>query len=715
MFFKLALRNVRRSARDYAIYFATVTIGVAMFYAFNALESQAVLFDALATDDGRMFSLLNMMIKLFSIVVACVLGFLVVYANRFLIRRRKREFGTYLMLGMGPARVSRILLYETALVGLVSLVLGLLIGIVTSQGLSFATAALMGTTMKKYQFIVSADAIGLTILCFVIVFAVSALIDIIYIRRCKLVSLLSIHEANESAGRFNVPARVVGFVASLVILACAYWQLMLNGMIEPDEHFYLATVLMIIGTFLFFWSIAGFMIMLLQRIKGVYFKDICMFTVRQISSKVNTAFVSISVVSILLFFALTVSSVGMGLVQLFVGNIEKATAYDVTLMAYPELTQSNSDQFLEENEDYADSVLLFNEHEGDMAQAIQARGGNWDSLVKDYAQIDFYDLDQTYDKLFNATPNIDELVSEMYQDSATRMHISVMSVSQYNKLCELYGTKGITLAEDECAVNNTVDSTQALAQAWCESALQVTLEGKAFHFTHEPLSTPTCTSAMIGDVLQIIVPDSLIDSLGKVPTRSDLNLMYTSDRETGDLAFARYFAKAFPVDPESLESDAEVDLETTYTLQPWPAFAVYTGYEMANQASGLRMIITYLALYIGFVLLVATAAILAVQQLSETADSLSRYKRLATLGCSDKSIIRSLRTQTCMYFVAPLFLAVCHTACAIWVIGNDLFAELGVNIGASVLGSIALVLAIYALYLLVTYALSRSIVKNVIE
>ena len=155
MLAKLAARNVRRSARDYAIYFVTVALGVALFYAFNTVSDQAVMLDALSADSMRMLGLLNAMMKLLSIVIVCVLGFLVVYANRFLIRRRRREFGTYLVLGMSAGRVSRILLYETALVGLASLLVGLVAGIALSQGLSFVTAALMGSTMTKYQFIVS--------------------------------------------------------------------------------------------------------------------------------------------------------------------------------------------------------------------------------------------------------------------------------------------------------------------------------------------------------------------------------------------------------------------------------------------------------------------------------------------------------------------------------------------------------------------------------
>ena len=100
---------------------------------------------------------------------------------------------------------------------------------------------------------------------------------------------------------------------------------------EVDVHFWAATALMIVGTFMFFWSVAGFAIFALTHAKGVYLRGIRMFTTRQIASKVNTAFVSMSVVCVMLFFALTTASVGMGLLELFAGNIEQVTRYDASI------------------------------------------------------------------------------------------------------------------------------------------------------------------------------------------------------------------------------------------------------------------------------------------------------------------------------------------------------------------------------------------------
>ena len=221
MYLKLALRNIRRSVRDYAVYFITLLFGVAVFYAFNSIGSQQILFDMETSASRSVFDSTTYILGMFSVVVACVLGFLILYANQFLIRRRKREFGTYLVLGMTPGHVSRIVLYETVLVGLLSLAVGLICGVLLSQGLSFFTAALFGTTMTNYQFVFSPDAFLVTLACFAAIYVVVAAFNTITVSRCKLIDLIRAGEKNERAGVRNPWVCLVGFVSAVAILVYA--------------------------------------------------------------------------------------------------------------------------------------------------------------------------------------------------------------------------------------------------------------------------------------------------------------------------------------------------------------------------------------------------------------------------------------------------------------------------------------------------------------
>ncbi len=705
MLAKLAFRNVRRAGRDYAIYFITVALGVALFYAFNAVHSQAILFDALSADSIRMLNLLNMMIGMFSVIVACVLGFLVVYANRFLIRRRRREFGTYLLLGMSAGRVSRVLLFETVLVGLGSLVVGLVLGIAVSQGLSFATAALMGTTMTKYQFIVSVNALGLTVLCFVAIFAVSALVDVIYIRRCKLITLLSAHEANERGGITRMPLRIAGFIVSLILLACAYWQLAINGMQLIDERFWAATILMVAGTFLFFWSIAGFVIFALTHAKGVYLKGIRMFTVRQIASKVNTAFISMSVVCVMLFLAMTTASVGMGLLELFTGSIEQATRYDATIQASPDHFDTPGDAWRGERDRYNNNI----------AACIADHTSMWNDVVRASAQVDFWSTNEKYQTLLDQIPSVENLKDATILASIGKTTIQVVPVSQVNDACTLIGEPIIELGEDKFMVINTIESFDDLGRAMASEHIQFDISGIPLHGQGSVRNIPLETSAMNYEALQIVVPDKIVAALkaeGAAPDHSYLNVMYKMDREQGDVALAQALSDAFPLSEGQIPASDEIDEQ--FKVSAWPVTRVYTGRAMADQSSGLRMVITFLALYIGFVMLVATAAVLAIQQLSETADSLGRYRRLSDLGCDMHQIFGSLRIQTVVYFCAPLALAACHTICAVTIVGNTLFSELGVNPTGLIGIAAGSIVCIYAVYLIATYLLSKGIVRTAI-
>uniref|UniRef100_UPI00248E3C42 FtsX-like permease family protein n=1 Tax=Eggerthella sinensis TaxID=242230 RepID=UPI00248E3C42 len=482
MLAKLAFRNIRRSVKDYGVYFVTLVFGVAVFYAFNSVNSQSILFDLEDSATGSVFAMTGQFLGMFSVLIACVLGFLVLYANGFLIRRRKQEFGTYLMLGMRPSSVSVIVLLETVAVGLVSLVVGLLLGFALSQGLSFVTAALFNVQMTQYRFIFSFDAFLLTLACFVIIFAVTAVFNTLSIRRYKLIDLLSARSKNARFRVRNPWISLVAFIAAVGVIAWAYVTLVDNGLLEFDEGFWRATVLMVVGTFLFFWSLAGFALAVIERTRGIYFKGLAMFTMRQIASKVNTAFVSLSVVCIMLFFSLTVFSTGMGLARAFTGNIENGTLYDATLSANvylnaggttdPEKLANMDDDdraYQQVADEKAAAVRADAEaYDWDIAAKLAASSPLWNELVERSAQIDNYVTDETtYGELMDRYGQ--DLGNDKQSAAVHAQGISLIGVSQFNALAELSGRPTVELGENEYAVNNTLDAMQPMAASLARS------------------------------------------------------------------------------------------------------------------------------------------------------------------------------------------------------------------------------------------------------
>ena len=154
MLFKLSLKNIGKSIKDYAIYFFTLILGVAIFYVFNAIDDQTVMMNV-SSSTYEIIKLLVSILSGVSVFVSFILAFLIIYANRFLIKRRNKEFGIYLTLGMSKRKISLILFFETLMIGIASLIVGLVVGFLLSQLMSIVVANMFEADLTKFKFIFS--------------------------------------------------------------------------------------------------------------------------------------------------------------------------------------------------------------------------------------------------------------------------------------------------------------------------------------------------------------------------------------------------------------------------------------------------------------------------------------------------------------------------------------------------------------------------------
>lgn len=733
MLLKLAWRNIRVSVRDYAIYFLTLLFGVAVFYAFNSIGSQEVMFDLQAEADARQFAMTQQFMGMFSGLIACVLGFLILYSNGFLIRRRKREFGTYMLLGMPALQVSTIMLIETVLVGLVSLALGLVVGFLLSQAMAFFTASLFGTTIMNYQFVFSPEAFQATIICFAVIYVVVALFNTLTVNRQKLIDLLHANTKNQKAIVRNPLVSLVVFIISLGILAYAYEQLIESGLVMLDDpRFMRATIGMLVGTLLLFWSLAGFVIALITRAKGVYLRGLTPFTVRQIASRVNTAFVSLWAVCVMLFFSITVFSIGMGLVETFTHGIEEANPYSATLSAevYADdpkdaITDGSTSIDARAKAMQADTPERYENgvaHDWNMTQALrEAAPDAWASTISESAQVDlYYTPNVTYGAVLGAAdPEAEQRLRDL-SDSLAESNLGIVSLSDMNATRALIGQPPLSLESDACMIANNMEISKEIAKDMANPALSFDALGHRLTFTDQIVDTQIEDNALLATALTVIVPDAVVDELkarGAIPARSLLNVMYADNGRTqpeNDEALEDIVATLQPLSMDGFEKGFAGSNDTWASLA-WPVTRIITAYEMLTQASGLKMLITYLALYIGLVFLISTAAVLAVQQLSQTTDSLPRYRVLSRIGCSSSAINRSLLIQILVYFLLPLVVGAAHATCAISVLSDELFKVMGISVIGPIATAAALVTVVYGGYLLVTYLTSRGVVARGIK
>ena len=309
---KLILRNVRKHIRDYLVYFLTLMISVSLFYAFNSISDQTAFLD-MSDAKALLFDQLGRLISLLSFLIAVVLSFLIVYADQFLLKRRKKELGIYMMSGMKKTRISLIFAGETLCVGFLSLCAGLGMGLLLSQGLSVLSLKLFAADLSRFRFVLSASALRQTVLCFAVIFLLVMLFNIRSISSVKLIDLLSAERRIERAAKGGARLGVPIFLLSLILLGISFALFLKNGILPSRENLYFqaAAALLVFGTLLFFWSVSTASIRLLQTDKRFYLKGLNTFLVRQIAGKIRANHLVLSVICGLLTVTICAVTVGV--------------------------------------------------------------------------------------------------------------------------------------------------------------------------------------------------------------------------------------------------------------------------------------------------------------------------------------------------------------------------------------------------------------------
>lgn len=698
MYAKIALGNVRKSFRDFSVFFLTLAFGVCVFYAFGSITDQAAVLN-MAEDQRRIVQALTNILAGLSVFVVIILGFLVVYANRFLIRRRKREFGVYLTLGMDIRHVSWIIVIETLAVGVVALGVGLVLGVALSQVMMYVTAGLFEATISGFVFAFSPSAALSTVGCFAGIFLVTMVFNVSTVSRYKLIDLINADKVSEKVRLRSLPLSVVLFVISLALIGVAYSTLLEHGMMEEGPYFALATGLVTVGTLLFFFSISGFLLRALQASPHAYLSGLNMFVMRQLNSRINTAWLSISLVCAMLFIAICGVCTGFSVATGMNESLAAGTRYDMSLVSYP--TGMLGEQ-------RSDGPAAADDY--DAIARLRADIPEFDELFSAAVQVNQYQLDAsgrplvepTLSELVDTTDFTSNATVQTLVQGQTDQSLTLVPVSEYNALAEMAGEKTLELGPDECALWNDMTSINDFWAAITEQHPEVTACGRTLRFVDDPvvslLYSDTAASGTVSGAL--VVPDDVVPE-GLGPSMTVVDLMYNGGREQTEDAASAAINKAY--------GDL---IGQGSTLDAWPVWNLVTAQGLLDQSSGTTVSVTYLAIYIGVVLLVCCATVLALQQLSEAADNVSRYRVLAELGAERRLIDRALLAQIGVYFLFPLVVAVAHAAVALSVV-NDIVALLtGYQIGTALVGTVLFVVALYGGYFLVTYLTSRSMISR---
>lgn len=664
MLTKLAFKNIGKSFRDYAIYFLTLVFGVCIFYMFNSIYAQQEIME-IARGAVLETPPIVATLSLLSNFVAVILGFLIVYANNFFIKRRTKELGVYMILGMKKLKISAIFVLETVLIAVVALTVGLVLGVIGSQFMSIFTANLFEADLTRYKFIFSFDATIKSIKYFAIMFLVVILFNTLVIHKAKLIDLLYGGRKNETLKIRNTTASVILFVVSVAMLAAAYYLILqYNATTNPNDNYIkISAILGVIGTFLFFFSLSGILIKLLKSRKKLYYKNLNMFVVRQLGSKMTTNSISISVVSLVLFLVIVVFSSGYSAQNIMSAKLREQVSYDFSLEKYSfnDGTNPIPEIYMNLSADIKNSSEITNYAEYKFMN-LEGGGGHYGDYKLDFSVL---------------SSNISG--SPLY----------FMKLSEFNQLRQLRGLSPCDLPKSNYLIAYEDEDLSVIAEQFIGNKIAVTVGQNEL----QPMKSAehfTFANRYFGGIV-FVVDDSLTDGLQD--QKRVLNINCTNEEAS----------VTFEEKLEKYRNEAGDE----------PAFDIYKS-KIDIYAANIsdKATFAFLAIYLGFVFMITGAAVLAIQQLSEAADNKERYQLLKKLGTEQKMINKALFTQVFCYFMIPLSLAIIHSIVGIKAVYNLLIQLSQVNIIPSIAITAGFVVVIYGAYFILTYLRSKSIVNK---
>lgn len=678
MLYKLSLKNIKKSFKDYAIYFFTLILGVCIFYVFNALESQTVMINV-TSSTRKIIELMNYMMNAVSVFVSFILGFLIIYASRFLIKRRNKEFGIYLTLGMGKRKISKILLIETVVIGIISLAVGLTLGVVISQFMSLLVANMFEADLTNFEFIFSKSACIKTLIYFGIIYVVVAIFNVISISKCKLIDLIQSSKRQEKVRLKNPTLCLIVFIVASAMLGYAYY-LVTSGVEILDEmvKIFIPISLGIVGTFLIIWSLSGLILKIVMSIKRLYYKGLNSFVLRQISSKINTTVMSMSIICIMLFVTICVLSSALSLKNSMTQNLTTLAPMDIQLTKI--LDRS-------EGED-----TLIRDSKISIIDSLEKGGFDTSKYLKDALEITIYSSDDI---------TVEKTLGDYYSTSLSKyptlMYSSVegfIKLSDYNKLARIYNKEELSLNDDEYIIVADFEGWTSVRNEALKLGTTVNISGKEYKPKYD-----YCVDGFIYmssnhiNTGVFIVPDEAVNGIKRKESMLVANYNARSDEDKEKI-------EDMILDLDNNEYISKIELDGTSKISIYGA------------SVGLGACVTFIGIYLGIIFLISSAAILALKELSESSDNKERYKMLRKLGADEKMINKALFKQISIFFGFPLMLAVIHSVFGIMFCDYILTTFGDQKLFVSIVMTALVLLVIYGGYFMITYIVSKNIIKE---
>ena len=679
MLCKLSLKNISKSIKDYAIYFFTIVLGVAIFYVFNAIDDQTVMMN-LSTSTSEVIKLMTNILSGVSVFVSFILAFLIIYASRFLIKRRNKEFGIYLTLGMSKRKISLVLFLETLSIGILSLGVGLGLGFLLSQLMSIVVANSFDANLTKFRFVFSKSACIKTLIYFSIMYFLVMIFNTISVSKCKLIDLINSSKTSEQVKLKNPYVCTIVFIISCIALGYAYY-LVTGGVSQMSnvDKIFLPIGLGCVSTFFIFWSLSGLLLKIFMSMKGVYYKGLNSFTLRQFSSKINTNVFSMTIICLMLFITICVLSSSLSMKIAMSNTLKKLAPADIQIGKF-----INVDDEYYNEEQVKDSGIS-------IASTLENLGYDINSNLKDVVEVGIYRTDSV--TLKDTIGSFYDIAKDKYPLMMYERLEKLVKISDYNKIAKLFNFAEQTLDNDEYLVVINYAEYKVFRSAGLKANTVLNINGKSYYPKYDNyIEGFIAMNATYSNMGFIVVPDDAL--LESQKDYAYLTANYNTESKEEKIKKEEELKKLC----KENEATTVIDFDSKMTIQ--------------ENSINLGAMVTFIGLYLGLIFLISCAAILALKELSESSDNVKKFQMLRKIGVDEKEINKALFKQIGIFFMFPLVIAIIHSIFGIKFCSFILSAFGGENLLSSVSGVAIFIIIIYGGYFLMTYICSKNIIKD---
>ena len=563
--------------------------------------------------------------------------------------------------------------------------------------MSILVGKLFEADMSKFTFVFSKDACIKTCIYFAVMFIAVMIFNTITVSKYKLINLLTATKKNEEVKIKNPVVCVIIFLIAVAILVYCYYKVTIGVNTMTTANQILPVILLgIISTILVFWSLSGFILKVVQSIKKIYLKDVNMFVLRQLNNKINTTVISMSLICLMLFMTISVLSSSLSLNSTMRRDMQEMTPVDINLYKTANLPESYQNPYTGKTEYYTEEQI--EDSKVSMEQTLIENGFDMNNF-KDTVEIPIYASSElTMEDLLKG---IEEMVKMQFPQLRYDAPEEIIKVSDYNKIARLYGNQEYSLEDNQFIVLCDFDSMKTLRDQALKENDIITLKGKEYKAKYDECQEGfiDMSSSHINTGI-ILVPDS-VEFTDSEKEKTFLAANYNANTEEEKENIEKIFTD---------ESNSELYKNI---IEKGLNFDGMTKISIIESSVGVATMVVFISIYLGIIFLIASSAILALKQLTESSDNKERYNILRKLGADEKIINKALFKQIGLFFIFPLILAIIHSIFGIQFV-MTLMSVLASSeeLLPSIIATVIVMGAIYGLYFLATYIGSKNIIKE---